>query len=466
MLPSRTFLPAAGDRPRWSAAPGLFPPRSRLGLDPNRLGPFCDRVESFRRRHAALPDSWHLGAFQFLDLAIARERLGPRWALLREKVLGITEGALARLLSPNDLYVALGETLFLLLITDRTPEAAGTAAARLAWELSNALCGDLDGDPAVAVRTLPADPARVLEGVIGLPALLDRLAVEQRRVDETERRSFQRQPGQDCSEWRPVLSLRTRRQVAVRLLVGRREPDGSWADADTLRRRSWTGGLAAELDLLSLCLAWAAPVAGHDRAARLPRVVPVSWTSLDELAPELAASAATPGRALRGRLVLELVGLPASLPGARIAGLLASLRRLGAVPVVRLPPGATGIEHLRSARPLAVVLDLAAVDGAAQLEAIQRLHVRLLGSGVRLGLAGVAPEVAGQAAGLRGTYLAGDRHLSPPAAVAAPADAEPAGTGASGALAQVISGQATAVAAPGPEGEAMARPEGPARSRP
>src|SRR5215213_148342 len=84
--------------------PGLYPPRTRAGLDPTKREEFLDRLSALRRAYLAQAAAARLSSLQIIDLDQIRRRFGTRWPQVREKALGIVEAGLQREIGRDDAY--------------------------------------------------------------------------------------------------------------------------------------------------------------------------------------------------------------------------------------------------------------------------------------------------------------------------------------------------------------------------
>ncbi len=327
--------PSGGAAPRaGTAAPAPSPPRSGHGLDPSDPGRFAARLEAFRRHHAALPAPRRTGGLQLLDIEELRLRFGARWPAVREKVLQIVEGSLARRLGPRDLYAATGGDRFHLLITDIDRLAAERRSRFIAAEITTRLCGTVPGGVACRLQTTAFDLVAGLAGITGVGGLEARIEAFNRRVDDAEQALFAANRPRLRALFRPVLNLR-KRLVAGYALEPVLANEAGRRPAHELCPASLNGVFDAALDRWSIGEAVSALGAGRTMVR-----VELHYETLRAMRhrePLMLACRRLPASARR-RLVLEITGLPASLPQARMRELVSYLRPFALAVLVRLDP--------------------------------------------------------------------------------------------------------------------------------
>ena len=329
-------LSRASDAAGRAAAPAfaLYPPRTGHGLDPRHAGRFAERLEAFRRHHAALPAPRRTGGLQLLDIEELRLRFGNRWPAVREKAYQIVEGSLAKRFGPHDLYVAAESDRFHLLVTDIDRLAAERRSRFIAAEITERLCGMVPGGVACRLQTTGFDLAAGLAGITGIAGLEARIEAFNRRMDDAEEALFEASQPRMQALYRPVLNVPKRLVTAYAL-----EP----VLAEGAVRRpvaglcpsSLNGVFDAALDRWTMDRAVGALGAGRTMVR-----VGLHYSTLRAMRhrqPLMLACRRLPAAARR-RLVVEITGLPASLPQARLRELVGYLRPFALAVLVRLEP--------------------------------------------------------------------------------------------------------------------------------
>ncbi len=317
-----------------AAAFALHPPRTGHGLDPRDPGRFAARLEAFRRHHAALPAPRLVGGLQLLDIEELRLRFGNRWPALREKAYQIVEGSLARRLGPHDLYVALEGDRFHLLVTDIDRLAAERRGRFIAAEITARLCGMVPGGVACRLRTTGFDLVAGLAGIAGPGALEARIEAFERQVDEAELALFTVSEPAIEALYQPVLNVR-KRLVTGYALTPMLDAGAGRRGVQALCPSSLNGVFDAALDRWSIARAAQALPAGRTTVRiELHYATLAAMRHREKL---MLACRRLPGGAAR-RLVIEITGLPASLPQARVRELVSYLRPFTVAVLVRLEP--------------------------------------------------------------------------------------------------------------------------------
>jgi hypothetical protein len=355
------------------------PPRGTAGLDPEQPHAFAERLEAFRQHHRSLPEPRGKGGLFILDIAELGRRFANRWPRAREKAYQLVEASFARRLNPSDRYVALHGERFLLLLTDIERADAELLARRLAGDITERLCGMIPGGVACRLHATTLDPDTGLAGVTSLAELEARLATAEAPADNPSDAAMAELTATLEAIYKPVLNV-PKRLVSIYALEpeltgahdGRPPVVGQTAGTEetTAARDRWAVGQAAH----ALAMA-------SFRAAVLIRISYTTIAGMRHRQPLMLACRRLPSHARR-RLLIEIEGLPPSLPQARLRELVSYLRPFTAGVIVRLDP-----EQFAGKAALA--------RGAPQAVAAQ-----LTGSGVvglSLGLAKEHPATGGGA---------------------------------------------------------------------
>ena len=270
--------PAAGADP--VAAPSgpeftLYPPRTRVGLDPSRREEFIERVAGLRRAYLAQPAASAMSSLQILDIDQMRLRFGRRWPGLRPKVLSIVEAAIQREVGKDDLYVAVSETIFHLFRVGLKRRDAERRGRLLAAEVTERLCGTVPGGVAVRMKTVGFDFNHGLAGIASFEQLRNRVEAFGKALDDRELRLFLDNVGRLEPLFRPTIHFRKGLVSAYHLAPLLRTPNGRLAPVSTLCPDSFNGVFDAETDnwvvqQAAAALAGAAPEGPGHRRGRGP----------------------------------------------------------------------------------------------------------------------------------------------------------------------------------------------------
>lgn len=404
---------------------GLWPPRTRGGLDPRRPGELAERLERFRRVFVREIGS-RTGGLILLDLRPVRARFGERWAEQRGKVLAIVEGALAHELDEEELYLVADETTVWVFALEGEPAALRLRGEELAALAGERLFGTVSASAAVRVRVLPFDLDEGLRGIVGLGGLRERMERQRGRLQAAEANAFAARAGELVVRYRPILSLKLGAIVAYRAFARLPVAGGGWARPEAICPEAFTGAFEAELDR------WLAERVADElegprlRSARALLVLPVHHATLATPAwrrPWRERLEALGPAALR-RLGIELVDHDPRQHGAALESMLDLLVEVCAVPILRLPvEGAVESEPLEPLAEAGVkVLSFAAsgLDGAdpGLVERLAATARACTDAGLRSLLVRVDRVALAEAARRAGfDYMAGDGCLP---ALAAP----------------------------------------------
>ena len=355
----------ASDKPQSEEeAFALYPPRSPSGLNPLDFGDFAKRIEGFRKAHIALKDHRQKGCLQIVELERVRFRFGRRWPAVQEKAFQIIESTLHKRLGADDLYVLSGESEIYVLTTGLSRTDAETRGLLVASDITSRLCGTVPGGTALRVKTMPFDFALGLEGVTSFQQLVKRVEAYGRSIDGAELKLFHDNVGRLRLRFRPTIDLSEQTIAAYQGEVFVEEDDHSLLPVDVLCPSSINGVFDAEVDKWALEQA-----AGHldgmqDRSSAPMVSVPLHYETIAamrfrdgyiETCKRLPESSGD-------FLHLEAVGIPASMPQARVRELMAYVKPFCAEIVARLADNAVSTEHLESCGIGLVSLDLGSVD--------------------------------------------------------------------------------------------------------
>lgn len=401
-MPNDETLTAERVRPARPENFALYPPRSAAGLDPERAESFAERLAALHGHHGSLADRRGKGGLFILDIGELRRRFANRWPKHRENAYQLIEGCLERRLGRNDLYLAVADDRFLVMMTDSDRAAAELHARRIGREITDRLCGLITGGVACRVETTTVDLTVLLAGVTSLEELEARLAASlPAGKSPTERKAqalVDRLQPKELPVWNvgkglvtleALLPTSADAHVAAELVGLDIGPAGPVSDIETV----------AALD------GWAVTTAaGALRRSRRAVLVQLHYATLASMRHRqqlMLACRRLPERAC-GWLLIELTGLPGHLPQARVRELVSYIRPFAVAIVLRLDPlalaqtklvpidcsggGSTLIDQLTSSGISGVSLDLSVTAATATKLDVARALAMLRWTGHQLKL--------------------------------------------------------------------------------
>jgi hypothetical protein len=186
----------------------LYPPHTRLGLDPTKRDEFANRISALRRAHAAQADTARASSLQILHLDQIRARFGRRWSQVRGKALSIVETSLQRELGRDDAYVAVSEVTYYIFRLGLKRRDADRRGALLAADMTERLCGALPGGVAVQLKTAAFDVDQGLAGIVSYEQLRNRIEAFTKSIDDQEARLFVENLWRLQTWFQPTLNVR------------------------------------------------------------------------------------------------------------------------------------------------------------------------------------------------------------------------------------------------------------------
>ena len=329
----------ATDHKAETSAPPLV-----AALQPEDDRTIVAQVERCRQAFLDLGSDTGRAGLQVVDLSRLRQRLGPRWPALKDRVLEVIQGTITRELGANDLCVPGGDgRLFLLRVGPDRGELARHSEL-LAAEATARLCGTIPAGAAIRVHTHPFDADRNLATIASTAALRALFEGCTAPPANAGSASLERQLK---ARFRPLLNPR-KRLVSAYQLAGFEQGSSNLLAPFQLARSSDTDdAAAAELDRWSLKQASLALTPPSPRAA-VGLVVQLHYTTLAAMRwreEYIRLCRQLPPNSGR-RLIFEVLELPAWLPQSRVRELMAYLRPFCGAIVVRLRTTSMHVEHL------------------------------------------------------------------------------------------------------------------------
>ena len=345
----------------------LYPPRSPSGLNPLDFGDFAARIQAFRKAHIEQPDYKVMGCLQIFDLERVRHRFGRRWPSIKEKAYKIVESALHKRLGTDDIYVASGESEIYVLTTGLDRPEAERRGFMIASDITSRLCGTVPGGNAIAVKDLPFDFGDGLDGITSFRQLVKRIEAYGRSVDGAELELFNNHADRIRMRYRPTVALQNQ-------IIGTYQGEPMLEDigdillpVDTLCPRSINGMFDAEIDNWALQQVTTRLEQITDEADPARISAPLHYETLATMRfresyveyckrlPECSSSF----------LDLEVVGIPPSVPQARVRELVAYIKPFCNDIIARVPNDALFAEHLGNCSIGVLSCDLGAADPEA-----------------------------------------------------------------------------------------------------
>jgi GGDEF domain-containing protein len=312
----------------------LHPPRSGKGLDPRSADRLAARLEALLAHHRALPARRGKGGLFVVDISELARRFVKRWPAAREKAYQLVEGILVRRLGADDLYLALSGERFLLLLTDLERAAAELLARRIASEITDRLCGMIPEGVACRLRSLPGDLEAGLAGGHTVAALETLVAAAETPASIPGEAVLASLAATLEPRFTPVINVK-KRLVSIHALT----PRASVGGPGCLDRAPTAAGEEQRAALDRWLVGQAAQLLGSP-ACRAAVLVPIAYSTIACMRhrePLMLACRRLPAAARR-RLLVELEGLPPSLPQPRLRELVGYLRPFTVGTVVRLAP--------------------------------------------------------------------------------------------------------------------------------
>lgn len=168
---------AAGGQAK-SAAPPLVPPPVE-----ETDGAGAATLEQHVSRILSTNPLVQGGSVQLIGLDPLRDRLGPRWPALRERIRGLAERLLSQVLSPRDVYFPHGEDTYIIVFAHLDAERAALICGKILMQLQKILLGDVD-TATITVRTAVHSANGLEIKSTSLQDLLNTLAVHWTRQQQ------------------------------------------------------------------------------------------------------------------------------------------------------------------------------------------------------------------------------------------------------------------------------------------
>ena len=371
---------------------------------------------SIRSERTASPSAWQIciattdslenrrgkGGLFILDIGELRRRFANRWPKHRENAYQLIEGCLERRLGRHDLYLAVADDRFFVMMTDSDRAAAERHARRIGQEITDRLCGMIPGGVACRVETTVIDLTVLLAGVTSLDELQARLAASvPASKSPTERQAqalVDRIKPRELPIWNAGKGLNT-----IDALLPTSADAHVAAELVSLDRGS-AGGVA-DIETVAALDGWAVTTAAsalrRSRRAVLVQLHYATLASMRHRQQLMLACRRLPERA-RGWLMIELTGLPGHLPQARVRELVSYIRPFAVAIILRLDPlalaetrpvpvgrageGGTLIDQLTSSGISGISLDLSLPGANAATLDVARALAMLRWTGHQLKL--------------------------------------------------------------------------------
>src|SRR5258708_30146361 len=269
---------------------------------------FRSRVLELSRQHRALAEALIAGNVQMLVLAQVRERLGPTWHEVRERVHGFADEIIRKQLGPGDLYLKASDERFIVLF-DRAWRQRGEAKARAMGQLLDERLGGAGEHGAlIQVRAVAVelDPKTAADTLSSPQALASSVSQAERDTDKREREAFAKiMPSLKIAYW-PVANLK-KRLISMYDAAVPELADGAAAESP-----GGTGAFYCELDCFALAKAAEVLARAHLPRHKAVLMAPIHYDTLaarNHRTRYVEACKTLPQGSSR-RLLLQIVDLP------------------------------------------------------------------------------------------------------------------------------------------------------------
>jgi GGDEF domain-containing protein len=306
-------------------------------LDTADEATFKARVLELSRRHSALAQALMAGTVQMLGFAQLRDRLGPAWDQVRDRVHGLAESVIKQHLAPGDLFLKISDERFIVLF-DRATRADGEAKARaIATSLEERLGAAREHGSLIQVRAvaIALDPKLPPQALASPQALAQSVQKAEHDSETREREAFARIVATLKVAYWPVANLRKRLismyDAALPELSNGQPPESPGG----------TGAFHCELDCFALAKAAEVLARAHLPRHKAVLMAPIHYDTLAARAHRtryVEACKALPKGSSR-RLLLQIVDFPVGTPQGRLHQLLSVVGPFFAGFVFRVPLG-------------------------------------------------------------------------------------------------------------------------------
>ena len=342
----------------------LYPPRNPKGLNPKEIGEFAKRIAAFRQAHLNNEDPRLRGSLQVLDLETIALRFGRRWVSIKEKAFRHIEACIAKRLGPDDVYVCEDENRVILLMTGVERDEAEMRGSRIAFEITERLCGVIPGGAAVRYKTMLFDFDYGLDGITGLNELQSRIRAFGQSADSAEEKLFRDTLPDLRMLYSPTLDTKSGRIYIYHGCPKVEDESGHLLPTDVVCPSSVNGVFDAEID--KWCLEQGAGFLDPNVIAADASmiVVPVRYETIASMKlrdPYMALCRKLPAVSA-DQLVFEVIGMPASMPQARVRELLAYLNPFCNHLIARISHKVLYAEHLTNCSVSTLSFQLDEVD--------------------------------------------------------------------------------------------------------
>ncbi|MCB1972013.1 MAG: hypothetical protein H6851_06395 [Geminicoccaceae bacterium] len=346
----------------------LYPPRTPSGLNPLDFGDFARRIEAFRKVHVTLPDQRTKGCLQIFELDRVRYRFGLRWPAIKEKAFQMIESALHRSLGEHDVYVANGETEIYVLSTRLVRADADLRGRLIASEITGRLCGSVPGGTAIRVKTMPFDFGLGLKDITSFQQLKNRIESYGKSIDSAEVKLFNENVAGMRIRYRPTIAFQDQKIRLYHADIVLRENDGTILPVDVVCPESVNGAFDFEVDKWALDQMPALLETAAMNSEQPVIVLPIHFETLAAMRfrdPFIDKCRTLPDCSV-DTLYFEIIGIPPSMPQARVRELMAYIKPYCAEIVARLPSDLIVAEHVESCGIGVLSIDLGTVDPEAE----------------------------------------------------------------------------------------------------
>jgi hypothetical protein len=317
------------------------------------------------------------GAATVIRLDLIRQRAAARWPKTREAIYQRLEAILRQKLSPQDFFIRIEETSYLITIPGTDPEDAQVCCLRVAYELHTSLLGpctiaDLHiahavdaGNGTLMLTPIVAPQILRLAERADIPELLA-TADSAMRLQQHERVA---PADRKLHAFVPVWDSRAEVIAAYRCVVEADEDESEHLTPSAKARA------ALSVALTGLGLSVAALDARFSRGERVLVHLRVPYEALTSPLARMEFVSACRGlsQQLRPFLVFEIVDLPPGVPQSRLQDLVTTVRPFGRAICAELPLRSRAFSAYHGLGLQAVGIDIAGLGDAEAKGEIDRL---------------------------------------------------------------------------------------------
>jgi hypothetical protein len=346
-------------------------------LDAADEAAFRARMLELSRRHSALAQGLMAGTVQMLGFAQLRERLGPAWEQVRERVHGLAESVIKQHLTSGDLFLKVSDERFIVLFDQASREQGEAKARAVATTLEQRLGGAGEHGSLIQVRAvaIQLDPKLPPAALATPQALAQSVQKAEHDSEVAERQAFARIAATLKIAYWPVANLKKR----LISMYDAAMPE--LADGQAPQSPGGTGTFLCELDCFALAKAAEVLARAHLPRHKAVLMAPIHYDTLAARGHRtryVEVCKALPKGSSR-RLLLQIVDFPVGTPQGRLHQLLSVVGPFFAGFVFRVPPSFRPSDLLTGLRLRGFAVDGGHWDHLTKPE-LEQLHALVEGA--------------------------------------------------------------------------------------